>query len=80
MSQSPGFSWEMVAALGTWTTIVGAVLWALMRTTIRAEISEAIRSINGTYVRSAGSQITGHEIERRLDLIDGRRVARAHGD
>ena len=42
-------------------------------TEFRADFKdELIKTINGTYVRSAGSTVTGAEIERRLTRMEDR--------
>lgn len=35
---------------------------------------ELIRELNGTYVRSAGSEVTGSELDRRLTRLETRRA------
>lgn len=64
----------MLAASAAWTTIIGTVLWVLVKTTIRSEIADAenriVTKINGSYVRSQGSPLTGHEIQQRLNRLE----------
>ncbi len=55
---------------------VAGVLWALNKSTFEDLLSKSNNSlmerINGTYVRSAGSKLTGDEIGRRLNAMDDR--------
>lgn len=62
--------WDIV---GTVAGIMGAFLgvarwWT--RAIIREENDKQLQAINGTYVRSSGSYITGAEIARRLERIE----------
>ncbi len=67
--------WVIVGAVTPILTAVGAVTFWFVRVTVRAEIAaandEQLRKINGTYVRAAGSTMTGAEIERALRSIAG---------
>ena len=64
----------IVATTNTALVTCGGVIWAFNRTTISSAVAtsneDLLKLINGTYIRSAGSHITGDEIERRLTSID----------
>lgn len=60
----------IAAAVAVLTALTGLCLW-VVRMIVRTENATQLKNINGTYVRSAGSSITGHEIERRLDVHEG---------
>lgn len=64
--------WEAVTAV---TGLIGFVCMGgavYVRYVVRTEIAAAMEKMNGRYLYSAGSRITGHEIERRLDAIEER--------
>jgi hypothetical protein len=60
----------IAAAVAVLTALAGFCLW-VVRAIVRAENATQLKNINGTYVKSAGSFITGHDIERRLDVNEG---------
>jgi hypothetical protein len=70
-----GFSWDGGAAVGA-IAIIGGWIKYSMRSMIREESRKEndllLTKINGTYVRSAGSSVTGSEVERRLEKLEHR--------
>ena len=68
--------WTAVNAVAAVVVPVSILLWAFNRSTfsnaLTASNKELIAMIDGTYIRSAGSKLTGDEIERRLKAIDAR--------
>ncbi len=58
--------WDAVAALIAGIVALGAYLTWFTKAVIRQQNDELLERINGTYVRSAKSTLTGAEIERRL--------------
>jgi hypothetical protein len=63
-----------VGAICAVLTLVGGFgLW-LVRMIVRADNDRLLQRINGTYVRSAGSPLTGHEIETRLVKLEARKA------
>lgn len=62
--------WNIIGVCsGIFSLLIGAAAF-YVRVTVRAEIHEAneqqLAKIDGTYLRSAGSTLTGREIERSL--------------
>lgn len=77
---------QLLIGAGGGSVITGAIsIWVKekartaareqFRELIRAELAifkaELIAEINGTYVRSAGANISGAELERRLERLEG---------
>ena len=67
-----GTLWAAVAALGVWVGIIGAVLWFGICNYLEKAIAAAIIALNGTYLRSAGSPLTGHEISGKIESLEER--------
>jgi hypothetical protein len=67
-------NWPAVAACAAVCGAAGPFfLWA-----VRSTIREEIRKLNGTYVRSEESHITGAEIERRLERLETMKARAVH--
>ncbi len=64
--------WDAVAALIAGIVALGAYLTWFVKAVIRQQNDELLNRINGTYVRSANSTLTGAEIGRHLEQIDRR--------
>lgn len=59
--------WDMIAVmLAAMTGCSGFISW-FVRSVVRDENAKQLIQINGTYVRSMLSTLTGAEIQRRLD-------------
>ena len=59
-------NWQALTAAAALIGLGGAYVSWFVRITIRDELLK----LNGTYVRAAGSGLTGHEIEQRLAAIE----------
>ncbi len=74
--------YEVTGGVAAAAVPVCGLLWMLTKSTIReivrSENAAQLEKINGTYTRSAGSRLTGYDIERRLDLAE-ERLDRAFG-
>lgn len=57
-----------------------ALLAALAVFLVDAIVAKHVRALNGTYTRSAGSQLTGHEIESRLGAVEEDMETHLRGD
>jgi hypothetical protein len=60
-------NWQEVTAItGVISLAVTGLGWF-----VRISIRDEVRKLNGYYVLSAGSKLTGHEIEQRLETLEG---------
>lgn len=68
--------WEAVSASAAVIVPVATLLWYFnglrTRQIVRDDNDRLLTLINGTYVRSAGSRLTGYDVERRLEWIEER--------
>lgn len=68
--------WTAIAAGNGIIITIGTVIWATNKAALKNALAKAnddlLGRINGTYLRSAGSRLTGDEIERRLNHFDDR--------
>ncbi len=55
----------IIALCATFTALSASGLWV-----VKAIVAGEIRKLNGRYVYSSGSELTGHEIETRLDSAE----------
>ncbi len=69
--------WDAVAAIIAALIALATYLTWFVRVTTREQNDELLQRINGTYVRSMGSTLTGAEAERRLTKLEQRAQ---HGD
>ncbi len=61
--------WDAVAALIAGMVALGTYLTWFVKVTTREQNDELLKRINGTYVRSANSTLTGSEIGRHLEQM-----------
>lgn len=68
--------WDAISASATVIVPVAGLLWLVIgqktRQIVREDNDRLLSLINGTYVRSAGSRLTGYDVERRLEWIEER--------
>ncbi len=58
----------IIAICATISLLGGMGLWA-----VKSIVSAELRKLNGTYVYAKGSDITGHQIEKRLDALEAKK-------
>lgn len=63
--------WSTFSSMMAAASLLGSILWYAIRITIRKEIlesnSQQLKQINGTYLKSADSNMSGAEIQRCLE-------------
>lgn len=68
--------WDAVGASAAVIVPVAGMLWYVIgqktRQIVREDNDRLLTLINGTYLRSAGSKLTGYDVERRLEWIEER--------
>ncbi len=66
--------YEVTGGVAAAAVPVCGLLWMLTKSTIReivrSENEKQLDRINGTYIRSAGSRITGFDLERRMNAAE----------
>jgi hypothetical protein len=65
-------NWEAVGSIAAVTSLIaGAFTW-LNRFVVRDIVREEVQKINGTYLKSMGSTLTGMELERWREATERR--------
>lgn len=65
-------TWTAVGTICGLLTMLGAFMYWAVKSIVNEAITGAMTAINGRYVYSKGSELTGHEIENRILSIERR--------
>lgn len=68
--------WQAAGVVIAAIAVLGAYLSWYVGVIVESKLSEFAKELNGTFVRSAGSEVTGAEVVRRLEAVERPWVAR----